>query len=57
MTDGDTTNNKLTFIVWNPLYEEADFTITSQNITLAPYMYQYFYDLKNINSKITIINE
>lgn len=57
MTDGTNTVEKLTFIVWNPLYEKDDFVITQQNMLLSPFMYSYFYDLKNINSKILVVNE
>lgn len=57
MSDGENRNDKLTFIIWNPLYEEADFTITQQNMVMAPYMFHYFYDLKNISSKIIVVNE
>lgn len=57
MTDGTNISDKLTFAVWNPLYEESDLTITQQNILLRPFMYHYFYDLKNINSKISVISE
>lgn len=57
MSDGTNINEKLTFIVWNPLYEEDDFIITQQNVFLSPFMFPYFYDLKNINSKILVINE
>ena len=38
-------------------YEENDFTITQQNILLSPFMFPYFYDLRNINSKMIVINE
>lgn len=57
MQDGTNETDKLTFIVWNPLYEENDFTITQQNILLSPFMFPYFYDLRNINSKMIVINE
>lgn len=57
MSDGENEDTKLTLIVWNPLYEENDFTITQQNIILSPFMYPYFFDLDNINSKISVINE
>ena len=57
MQDGTNETDKLTFIVWNPLYEENDFTITQQNILLSPFMFPYFYDLRNINSKMIVVNE
>lgn len=57
MDNGVSSSDKLTFIVWNPLYEESDFSITQQNTALSPFMFPYFYDLKNINSKIIVINE
>lgn len=57
MSDGTYINRKLTFVIWNPLYEESDFTVTQQSVSLTSFMYQYFYDLKNIISKINVINE
>jgi hypothetical protein len=57
MTDGTNTINKLTFIVWNPLYPYDDFMVTQQNYLLSDFMYPYFYDLQNINSRITVEDE
>lgn len=57
LSDGINTEDKLTFIVWNPLYEEDDFTVTQQNINVDNFTYHYFYDFSNFNSKINVINE
>lgn len=57
MSDGNVTNDKLTLIVWNPLYEEDDFTVSQQNIRMETFMYPYFFDINNISNKITVINE
>lgn len=57
LSDGINTEDKLTFIVWNPLYEEDDFVVTQQNINVDNFTYHYFYDFNNFNSKINVINE
>ena len=49
------TENKLTLYVWNPLYSNEDNTVTQQTLQTAPYMYNYFYDLDNIDKVIDVI--
>ena len=57
MSDGINVVDKLTFIIWNPLYEEDDFTISQQSIPVDSFTYHYFYDFNNFNNKISVINE
>lgn len=57
MSDGIHTDDKLTFIIWNPLYEEDDFSISQQSVLVDNFTYHYFYDFNNFNNKITVINE
>lgn len=57
VSDGTNTDDKLTFIVWNPLYKENDFIISQQNISVNNFTYHYFFDFNNFNSKLTVVNE
>ena len=57
MSDGTHTDDKLTFIIWNPLYEEDDFSLSQQSVLVDNFTYHYFYDFNNFNNKITVVNE
>ena len=48
---------KISYVVWNPLYDQDDVLFTSQNYKLQNFMYAYFYDISNIGNKIIIENE
>jgi hypothetical protein len=41
-------------VVWNPLYEEDDVIVTSQNVKLADFQYGYFYETTNLFNNIII---
>jgi hypothetical protein len=47
----------LSFIFWNSVYPEQDSQVTSQNIQLENFKYPIFNNLKNIFSKIEIIEK
>lgn len=49
--------DKLTLYCWNPLYINQTNVTTQQSITLQPFMYPYFYNLKNIQNLIDIEDE
>lgn len=44
----------ISYIVWNPLYEQDDVIFTSQNYKLENFMFAYFYEISNLFSKIII---
>lgn len=48
---------KLTFFCWNPLYINEDNFTTQQAIINEPFVFPYFYDLKNIANLIIIEDE
>lgn len=47
--------NKLTLYIWNPLYSNEDNQVTQQTLPALPFMYNYFYDLDNIDKVIDIV--
>lgn len=46
----------ISYIVWNPLYEQDDVTFTSQNYKLKNFMFAYFYEISNLTTKIIVEN-
>ena len=53
----DDVENKLTFYCWNPLYINEDNFTTQQTILNEPFVYPYFYNLKNISNLIVVEDE
>lgn len=51
------TEQKLTWYKWNPLYSSEDQEITQQLIVNEPFVFTYFYDLKNLKNIIEIEEE
>lgn len=49
--------NKLTWYHWNPLYSSEDQEVTQQVIVNDPFVYTYFYNLRNIEDLIEIEDE
>lgn len=49
--------SKLTWYYWNPVYSSEDQVITQQVIINEPFVFTYFYDLKNIENLIMIEDE
>jgi hypothetical protein len=49
--------NGLSFISWNPLFEDSDSEFVNQNTTLPFFKFPYFYRPNNLINKIEIINE
>lgn len=53
------TNQKtlgMSLCVWNPVYEDLDVEITTQNIILPYFKYPYFHDLYSLKDKIVLID-
>lgn len=46
----------VSYIVWNPLYEQDDVIFTSQEYKLENFMFAYFYEVSNLFSKIIVEN-
>lgn len=44
----------ISFVVWNPLYETSDVTITAQNVKLADFQYGYFYEISKLADNIIV---
>jgi hypothetical protein len=49
--------NKLTLYYWNPLYLNEDNSTTQQTIINEPFVYPYFYNLKNVGNLIDVEDE
>jgi len=49
--------NGLSFVAWNPLFEDSDSELVNQNATLPFFKFPYFYRPNNLINKIEIINE
>ena len=49
--------NGLSFISWNPLFEDSDSEFVNQNATLPFFKFPYFYRPNNLINKIEIVNE
>jgi hypothetical protein len=51
------TNFEVPFIscvIWNPLYENDDVIVTSQNVKLADFQYGYYYEISNLFNNIIV---
>ena len=46
----------LSFLMWNPVYEDLDVNFVVNDTELNSFDFMYFYDLIDIHSKIEIIN-
>ena len=44
-------------IIWNPIYDVEDITITSQSYALEKYMYAFLYESSNLHTKIIVEDE
>ncbi len=55
--NGDEIFNGVSFISWNPLYEESDVSYVSQTTTLPFFKFPYFFSPESITNKITVIDE
>jgi hypothetical protein len=49
--------NGVSFIMWNPLFEDVDETIVNQTITLPYYKFPYIYNPLTISNRIQVIDE
>jgi hypothetical protein len=47
--------NKLSFIYWNPYYEDVDINTISQNLTLSYFKFPYYYELTNLINSIEVL--
>jgi hypothetical protein len=56
-TDTNVSVEGLSFIFWNSVYPESDSQVTSQNIQLENFKYPIFNDIKNIFSRIDILEK
>ena len=52
---GDRIVPKINMIVWNPFYEDATPTVTSQNISLKYFEFPFLYQASNLTSKIEVV--
>jgi len=50
------TADGISLMVWNPVYNNADITITTQNFTLPYFKCIYFNNIENISNKVVFIN-
>jgi hypothetical protein len=55
--NGNEIFNGVSFISWNPLYEESDVSYVSQTTTLPFFKFPYFFSPESITNKITVIDE
>lgn len=49
--------NGISFLSWNPLYEDSDINLVNQSETLPFFKFPYFYRPNNLLNKIEIVNE
>ena len=47
----------VSLVYYNPIYIESDKNITQQNLTLANFMFPYYYDTQNLINKIVVYYE
>jgi hypothetical protein len=47
----------ISFIMWNPLFDDVDESIINQTITLPYYKFPYIYNPLTISSRIQVIDE
>lgn len=55
--NGDEQFNGISFVSWNPLYEESDIDYVTQTITLPFFKFPYFYSPESLINKIEVIDE
>ena len=55
--NGTTNKNGISLLYYNPIYIESDKNITQQNITLANFMFPYYFDTQNLLNKIVVFYE
>lgn len=55
ITNGDIELKRLNVIYWNPTYEKADITSTSQNIQLSVFKFPFLYKSSNLKNQIEIV--
>lgn len=53
--DNNTEVPGVSFVLWNPLYDVEDVSITSQNIALPSFKYPFLIDSDKLSSKIMVI--
>ena len=53
--DNNTEVPGVSFVLWNPLYDVEDVSITSQNIALPSFKYPFLIDSNKLSSKIMVI--
>lgn len=54
-TDTKQKSQGISICVWNPVYDNQDVTITSQNITLDKFKFPYLHNSTSLIQKITIV--
>lgn len=47
----------ISFVIWNPLFEDVDETIINQTITLPYYKFPYIYNPLTISNRVQVIDE
>jgi hypothetical protein len=55
--NGNEIFNGISFVTWNPLYEESDIDYVTQTITLPFFKFPYFYSPQSLINKIEVIDE
>jgi hypothetical protein len=55
--NGNEIFNGISFISWNPIYEDVDDLIINQTTTLPFFKFPYFFNPQSIYQKISIVNE
>ena len=55
ITNGDIELKRLNVIYWNPTYEKADITSTSQNIQLSVFKFPFLYKSSTLKNQIEIV--
>jgi hypothetical protein len=55
--NGNEIFNGISFISWNPLYEDSDIDYVTQTITLPFFKFPYFYSPESLINKIEVIDE
>ena len=49
--------NGISFITWNPVFEDVDENLITQNTTLPDFKFPYLYNFKSLTTKIEIVDE
>jgi len=47
--------SKLSFVYWNPFYNNANINSTAQNMNLRFFEFPFFYQISNLINKIEVI--